>query len=123
MKITIYELLGLVKYGKTPKKIRYNNEIWKYDNENKDYISFTDDGKYYNLLFNTIDFLEKLNDKVEIIEEPKKIEKILISMDDNSMSFVGNSQYKHLSYSEIDLMMATKINELIDEINKLKEND
>lgn len=45
MKVTIYELLGLVKDGKAPKKIRYN------------------DNEYLNL-----------NDYVEIIEEDKKIE-------------------------------------------------
>ena len=37
MKITIYELIGLVKDGKAPEKIRYNNEIWKYDDELKTY--------------------------------------------------------------------------------------
>lgn len=34
MKITIYDLLGLVKDGKAPKKIRYNNEVWELNDDN-----------------------------------------------------------------------------------------
>lgn len=40
MKITIYELLGLVKDGKAPKKIKFRNEIYEYENHIKD--SFID---------------------------------------------------------------------------------
>lgn len=40
MKITIYELLGLVKEGKAPKKIKFRNEIYEYENHIKD--SFID---------------------------------------------------------------------------------
>ena len=29
-KITMYELIGLVKEGKAPKKIEYNGNIWEY---------------------------------------------------------------------------------------------
>ena len=32
MKITIYELLGLVKDGKAPEKIKYNDKIFDYNN-------------------------------------------------------------------------------------------
>lgn len=31
MKIDIYTLLGLVKDGKAPKKIKYKNNIYEYD--------------------------------------------------------------------------------------------
>lgn len=61
MKIKIYELLGLIKDGKAPKKIKYNGEIMLFKNsyyvyENKDYgIAMWD--------FN------KLNDEIEILEE------------------------------------------------------
>ena len=118
--ITMYELLGLVKDGKAPKKIVYNDIELEYDKDTKDYYPYYDKYLFEFKFADCVDFLE---DEVGIIEEDKKIEKILISMDYNSMPFVGNSQYKRLSYSEVDLMMATKINELIDEINKLKEND
>lgn len=67
MKVTIYELLGLIKDGIAPKKIKYNDKIMYFKNdyyiyENKDYgIAMWD--------FN------KLNDEVEIIEK-KEIEEL-----------------------------------------------
>ena len=128
MKITMYELLGLVKDGKAPKKIKFRNEIYEYINNIEDSIidyegieKETSERFYLSSHIGKNYISDIFTDEVEIIDKPKTIEKILISMDDNSMPFVGNSQYKRLSYSETDLMMATKINELIDEINKLKE--
>lgn len=121
MKITIYELIGLIKDGKAPKEIIYNNEIWKYNDEFKTYNNDDYDKDLLEKLFYELYISDFINNEVKIIKLEKKIEKILISMDDNSMPFVGNNQYKHLSYSEIDLLMANKINELTDEVNKLKE--
>lgn len=81
--ITMYELLGLVKDGKAPKKIKYNNKIYNYETFNigkgdnyftaeweevKGYrISY--DGTYYYLEISDYN----LNDEVEILEEEKKI--------------------------------------------------
>ena len=73
MKITIYELLGLVKDGKAPKKIAYNSVIIEYAEENEDYYSYYGRGLFEYKFTTCNDFL---NDEVEIIEEPKKIEKI-----------------------------------------------
>ena len=36
MKITLYELLGLIKDGKAPKKIKYDGTIYEYS-ENDDF--------------------------------------------------------------------------------------
>ncbi len=68
-----------------------------------------------------------INDEVEIIEEPKKIEKL---------EFVRGSDLTDLTSKDIVLKnnalielcktlnnINNKINELIDEINNLKEND
>lgn len=69
MKVTIYELLGLVKDGKAPKEVRYRYgclyKDFKFDAETSNYISDKD------FLFGE-DLTAMLNDKVEIIEEPKK---------------------------------------------------
>jgi hypothetical protein len=66
--ITIYELLGLIKDGKAPKKIEYQNAYWNFDKEENDY----NDNKRY--LF--CDFIDKtwyitevLNDNIEILDE------------------------------------------------------
>lgn len=78
MKITIYELLGLIKNGKAPKKIEYREMIYHICYEYGDYESdieeyrFADTKEHY-YLFEDIDMLKCLNDEVEIIEEEKKI--------------------------------------------------
>lgn len=111
MKITIYELLGLVKDGKAPEKIKTDTGIFK--------LEIKDDQLCYRcndsgiLTFDYYIENNKLNDEVEIIEEPKKIEKIEMCTG-GIMSFY--------SVENITTELKNKINELIDEINNLKEN-
>ena len=115
MKIDFYTLLGLVKDGKAPKKIKYNNIELEYDEKNEDYYSYYGGGLFEFKFSNCLNFL---NDEVEIIEEPKKIKKIkqlnnvagckeLIELEDKQQ--INNH------------ILKDKINELIDEINNLKE--
>ena len=59
---------------------------------------------------------EWLNTKVEIIEEPKKIEKIQTSINENYIGWTNNE--KVIIKNIINL--ADKINEIIDEINRQK---
>lgn len=111
-KITIYELLGLVKDGKAPEEIRYKNFVYGWVRKYKTYIRYDITGKALYITINN------LNDYVEIIEEPKKIKKIkqlnnvagckeLIELEDKQQ--INNH------------ILKDKINELIDEINNLKE--
>lgn len=101
MKITMYELLGLVKDGKEPKKIKYEYSIYELTPERNDYYC-KNEMRWFT---NEINSLGVLSDYVEIIEEPKKIEKLKAKY----TSQIGK------------LELANKINELIDEINNLKE--
>lgn len=111
MKITIYELLGLIKEGKAPKKILLNGIVFEYQGD--DYL-YKDEDKKEHWLF-SVGYADKymwlenfLKAEVEIIEEPKKIEKCK-----NYEDFLEIDEYiEHLK---------NKINELIDEINNLKE--
>lgn len=112
MKITIYELLGLVKDGKAPKKIAYNSVILEYAEGNEDYYSYYGRGLFEYKFTTCNDFL---NDEVEIIEEPKKIEKITVR--EKTLGF-PNGEW---TARNMDKAFAIKINELIDEINNLKE--
>lgn len=113
MKITIYELLGLVKDGKAPKKILLNGIAFEYQGD--DYL-YKDEDKKEHWLFST-SYTDKyiwlenfLKAEVEIIEEDKKIEKCKHYED-----FLEIDDYiEHLK---------NKIDELIDEINNLKESD
>lgn len=105
MKITIYELLGLIKDGKAPQKIKYEYLIYELTSERNDYYC-KNEMRWFT---NEINSLGVLNDEVEIIEEPKKIEKI------------NRNRYNGTDIDPLDDIF-DKLDELIDEINNLKEN-
>lgn len=121
--ITIYELLELIKDGKAPNKILYDHYIWSWTGDDYHTILKTEKeqflitGMYYTWLS------EFLNDKVEIIEEDNNvIGKILTTYDGEIIDYVNGE--KHLintNRKDINIYIP-KINKLIDEINKLKED-
>ena len=131
MKITMYELLGLVKDGKAPKKIKYKSVELEYEEKNEDYCYYFNRYLFEYKFTTCNDFL---NDEVEIPdEEPKKIEKLdvaLLSQCDNWLRCPTNEVTKQdielnpyiiENIRENTLYFQRKINELIDEINNLKE--
>ena len=109
MKIKVIDML--VKMGKDKNykpTFKYKDTIYQYDFKTKYYTpSFMGLYKIYMIL----------NDEVEIIEEPKKIEKITVR--EKTLGF-PNGEW---TARNMDKAFAIKINELIDEINNLKEND
>lgn len=109
--ITIYELLGLIKDGKAPKKIKFYDRIFEYEYQLKDYYY-----ESYSLFENEIEIISDfLNDKVEIIEEDNKIEKLDEYINCDSLDYnTCNMMFENI---------VNKINELIDEVNALKENN
>lgn len=114
MKITIYELLGLIKDGKAPKKIYFNCRVYELDDYNH-YMNECKVGfnfEYTDLFDETLNVeLENfLNDEVEIIEEENEIEKLDIT-----------DRIKWEDCTPLTVEIMAKINELIDEIKKLKE--
>lgn len=103
--ITVYELLGLIKDDKAPKKISIFNKIYLLggNNEYKTYYRECD-----KTPINDIYVLEYiLNTKVEIIEEPKELEEITL-------------QYSN-TQKEKNRLFKDTINEIIRYI-KVKEN-
>ena len=64
MKITIYELLGMIKDGKVPKKFIYDNQLFILDEEDNVYRSHL--GNRFGAMYQ-LDI--KLNDEVEIIDD------------------------------------------------------
>lgn len=130
MKIKVIDLLVKIANGEEiPKRIKYENNIYIHiDN----YCYYCDET---NLILSDNIFAEysKLNDYVEIIEEPKKIEKLdvaLLGQCDNWLRCPTNKVTKQdveLNPYIIDnirentLYFQRKINELIDKINNLKE--
>lgn len=119
----IIDLLVKISQGeRMPKKIKYEGYVQEYDKVAKDYYRNDIDEEYIYLFQ---DLFKKetsffINNEVEIIEENKKIEKIKILIDDINTEYVANDKGEKLSYSKSDLMFADRINELIDEVNKLK---
>ena len=114
MKIKVIDLLVKIANGeKVPKKIKFINSIWEYckDGSTQDYIN------YYNKCL--MDFIPinkvGLNDEIEIIEEPKKIEKIPLPSFDEFKRMSAEERYV-ITAKEYDLL-----DELIDEINNLKK--
>lgn len=117
MRIDIYTLLGLVKDGKAPKKIKYRDNIWEYVStiNGTGYQYYSTSFEEWKTLQNQVYLEEHLNDEVEIIEEPNKIKKITVR--EKTLGF-PNGEW---TARNMDKAFAIKINELIDEVNNLKE--
>ena len=127
----IIDLLNEIANGRAPKLIKYDNLIWKYEKQFGDY---TDTEKYLfcDYMADKENIILFLNDEIEIIEKEKKIEKLdiaLLGQCDNWLRCPTNKvtmQDIELNPYIIDnirgntLNFQRKINELIDEVNKLK---
>ena len=112
MKIKIIDLLNKIAEGKElPEKFMYKGHLY-YRQKTKGICYRCDE---LNEIFEECLVLEDLNDTVEIIEEPKKIEKVTVR--EKTLSF-PNGEW---TARNMDKAFAIKINELIDEINNLKE--
>ena len=120
MKIKIIDLLVKIANGEqVPEKIKYNNKIWEYYVYANDYKG--EDIWLFEELFEYKRTIEFINDEVEIIKEPKKIEKIEIYEDSDGHYFYDKHCKKiYITCDEINFMFE-QFNELIDEINNLKE--
>ena len=113
MEIKVIDLLNIIAEGKElPEKFMYKGH--SYYRQKMNGICYRCDE--LNEIFEECLVLEDLNETIEIIEEPKKIEKIA-RCDDIKMTHYGEL-HKPTENEEI---LRIKINELIDEINNLKE--
>ena len=110
MKIKMMDLFKLMLERKAPKKIRVLGIDMTFI-ETAEWGDYKDDDYHRLSEFRLIDCL---NEDVEIIEDSKKIEKIEM-FTDGIMGFDG--------VKNITTELKNKINELIDEINNLKENN
>ncbi len=118
--ITIYELLGLVKDGKAPEKIKYDNYYCYYNKEKNEYVD------YAGVSIFAWDYvvMNSLNDTVEIIEDNDKLEKINVKTGDNCKRFIEyDDETGHHKYTIrlLDEYFAKNINKIIDHINKIEE--
>jgi len=122
MKTTIIDLLNKIANGEeVPRKFTYNGYLWEYDVKNKMWFYYF--GKNQCHRFDRFFYLNMtLNDEVEILDEPKedKIGKLEFEFEViDETEFVN--KYPRISY--IIETQKNKINELIDEVNKIKVNN
>ena len=124
MKITMYELYGKIYDENPPKHIKVYGEDWYWNDYDgyvtKESLKTTPDAQIY--LMDRYRTFMNLDKEVEIIEEDKKIEKLEIEKDENTENYFIRNEYGTKCYlTKHSKIIASKINELIDEINNLKE--
>lgn len=120
--ITIYELLGLIKDDKAPKKIKYRGEYWYwgYDTYTRlEYLNTSPDNQPSLFSLYRIDYC--LDDEVEIIEEPEELEEIEIENDNTSHFYIRDKHGTRCQMTKHSKIIAEKVNEIIRYI-KDKEN-
>ena len=119
MKIKIIDLLNMKSScKKMPSKICYDKRLWLLTDDGIDYgleDKIDEIWLFQDYIPNNFDLLCALNDEVEIIEEEKEIEKL-----GKKFTLEGNTS--ELTKSDWQFsVISQKINELVDEINKLKK--
>ena len=119
-----------------PKKIKWAGDIYERHKDNE--IDYYENVDASDLLLDNLYSTEELNDEIEIIEEDNKIEKLdyidycdIINDCDNWLRYKGEA----ISHSNLELnpyiiqsirdntiKFQNKIDDIVDEINKLKED-
>ena len=115
MKITIYELLGLIKDGKAPKKIKYENrEYYLYDN--KSYIS-TDKTRFFDRIY-----FGDLNTEVEILDEEEFIDIEEITLNGEKLGYGVLSEWLGSKQTDNEVKLCSSIECLGVTLNLLIKN-
>ena len=117
----VIDLLNkIAKSEELPNKIAYTpldgyRYILKYDELREDYYDGKEClmGSAYNIIYH-------LNDEIEIIEEEKEIEELLIIKNADNTTSLQGEDYNY-TMKTVDVILANKINELVREIRKLKD--
>ena len=124
MKIKIIDLLNKIANNEeVPKKIKYKDNVYYLGKNIVDLHTYQTEGSNTTRKLSLIidnEYLN-LNDYVEIIEEPKKIEKIKSNGDEFYSDYIDTWISKNKTDAYCEFLM-NKINELIDVVNELKRD-
>ena len=122
--INVYELLGLIKDGKAPKKIKYkdNNYIFTgYDyhciltNIEKEFVG-------YRLIKNYIQDLQSiLNEKVEILDEDKPIIEPINIDEWSEITYEQNWELLKHDFNLNTRLIIDRLGKVIDYINRKED--
>lgn len=127
MKIDMYTLLGMVKDGKAPKRIKFDNTCWDRINGEKNVYYINDNGTDLFIYFFRKNLTFTLNDEVEILDYEEKEKKIPKKLEEIGIQYnLGYIDYKNIEtlkeclnkdfqtiYDTIDLIIKNQ-NKLID---------
>ena len=122
--ITIYELIGLIKDGKAPKKIKVDNEIYNF-HKGMETSYILGDNEDIELNFNYYIENDLLNKKdIEILPEEndewEDIEEINIENDGHN-DFIKNEYGTRCGLTKHSKIIVEKVNQLIKNQKYLKE--
>ena len=124
MKIKIIDLLNKIANDEeVPEKIKYKDNVYYLGKNIVDLHTYQTEGSNTTRKLSLIidnEYLN-LNDYVEIIEEPKKIEKIKSNGDEFYSDYIETWISKNKTDAYCEFLM-NKINELIDVVNELKRD-
>ncbi len=113
-KIKIIDIFNMISQEQEmPKKIKYRDDILKYDKDCQDYIGVkeTGSGSFFNFLFVNAPTLNFINDYVEILEDnTEEIEELF-----------GYRTGENDLYNDNFDDMYRKINELVKAIKELRK--
>ena len=126
--ITIYDLIGLIKDNKAPKKIKYGNDVFYYDKDFQDYkAKECSDNENEYLFYRLFKYAGTLDTKIEILSEEndewKDIEEINVDKENCKRFIEYDSETGHHKYTIrlLDEYFSNKINQLIKNQKYLKE--
>lgn len=113
--ISYYELLGMIKNKTNPKKVKFDNDIYIWNNVNYECEYF---GCYLCSHINEAEMFEKC---IEIIVDG--IEELKIENDSNTYFYIRNEHGKKCSMTKHSKVIVEKLNEVIREVNKLRKEE
>ncbi len=124
--MTIIEIINKIANNEDiPKRIKYKDKIYIYNEPNQDYLEYNkDDFDFLGYAFCNWRTRDFINDKVEILEEDKDIEELKIENDNPTHFYIRDEKGTKCGMTKHSKMIAEKLNEVIREVNKLrKENN
>lgn len=113
MKVSYYELLGMIKDGNNPLKVIFDKNIYDFVCEDR-YVDIKNNKCLSECFFEKEMFIKN----IEIIENPKQIEEL-----ESYISTGFNGKANAEDVFNICEIMGDKINELIEAVNELKAKE
>ena len=124
--ISVYDLLGLIKDEKAPKKIKYNNRTYEFKEIEEGTGYVYESGIVKIWLSNEIEFdiSRCLNEKVEILEEDKPIiEKIDTTTENTLFTMECYTGIPEKAQDWNFNVLKDKLNEVIDYLNRKEDKN